>query len=253
MKRLLFLLLAFAVAGATMSCEKEYLPARDNTNEDVSNPTPEKSGVKSEILGCWTVTAESEAYDIVEESSLYFWEDGSGYLANDSSRLDGSYVGLNRSGFEWYVEGDNLYLTYPREEPIMITYSIEHNTLTLVSEDNGVKYETIFNKQKEADHRFMGDWDITKKVGDKYHNEHIKFVTPRDCYTYYFVYTDPNLPPTEGNVRPVWYKYEFDDNTITMTNVQYGGTSKKEYKIEGTKLYLNGERYSNFKKENGFE
>lgn len=253
MKRLLFLLLAFAVAGATMSCEKEYLPARDNTNKDVSNPTPEKSGVKSEILGYWTVTAEYEAYDIVKESSLYFWEDGSGYLANDSSRLDGSYVGLNRSGFEWYVEGDNLYLTYPREEPIMITYSIEHNTLTLVSEDNGVKYETIFNKQKEADHRFMGDWSTTKMVGEKYIDQHIQFVTPNDCLTYSIEYSDPNQKPDGVNAHPQWYKYEFDDNTITMTNVEYGGTSKKEYKIEGTKLYLNGECYSNFKKENGFE
>lgn len=253
MKKYLFLLLAFAVAGATMSCEKEYLPTRDNTNEDVSNPTPEKSGVKSEILGYWTVTAEYEAYDIVKESSLYFWEDGSGYLANDSSHLDGSYRGLNRSGFEWYVEGDNLYLTYPREEPIMITYSIEHNTLTLVSEDNGVKYETIFNKQKEADHRFMGDWSTTKMVGEKYIDQHIQFVTPNDCLTYSIEYSDPNQKPDGVNAHPQWYKYEFDDNTITMTNVEYGGTSKKEYKIEGTKLYLNGECYSNFKKENGFE
>lgn len=253
MKKFIFLLFALAVVGATMSCEKEQLPETANPNEIVDPSTePDKSGVKSELVGCWTTTFNIDGYGVNYEYTLYLWDDGKGYNVIDDYCLDGSYAGLSRSYLEWYTEGDTLYFVYPHDEPMACIYHVDNSTLTLYRELSDIP-ELTFSRQKEADHRFMGDWSVTKKCGDNYVDEHIKFVTPKDCCTYYFEYTDPNLPPVDQSVGFVWYKYEFDDNTITLTCVKSGSTIKKEYKIDGTKLYLNGECYSNFKKENGFE
>lgn len=252
MKKLLFLLLAFAVAGATMSCEKEQLPNRVNPEDVQGTPSAENMAEINELTGCWFATFNIDGYDINYKRNLYLWDNGKGYSVTDGYLPDGGYASLSRANLEWYIEGDILYLVYPHDEPIACAYSVVGTTLTLFNEKGDIP-EMIFSRRPEADHRFMGDWSITKKVGESYIDQHIKFVTPTDCFTYNFVYTDLNLPPVEKNTYPVWYKYEFDDNTITMTGVMGGSAIKKDYKIEGTKLYLNGECYSNFKRENGLE
>lgn len=252
MRKYLSLILMLAVVGVVSSCEKEQLPNEVTPNDYTNNVTSSNSSaVDCELVGYWTVTYELEKYDDITTEGFYFWEDGTGYALSDSYRHDGSYLGLSRSGLKWSIEDNNLYLTYPDYDTLEMTYSIDGNKLTLVAEDESGKYEMALIRQHEADHRFMGDWSIMKKNGDKYVDQHIHFVTPTDCYTYSVEYSSPSAYPEVGNAHPVWYKYEFDNNTITMTGVMGGSSIKKDYKIEGTKLYLNGECYSNFKKENG--
>lgn len=253
MKKYIYLLLALTFAGATMSCEKEQLPNRTNPNEVVDeDANKEKLGINGDLVGCWFTTFNIDGYGVNYERTLYLWNNGKGYNVIDDYLLDGSYAGHSRGNFEWYAKEDVLYFVYPHEEPIACTFSVVGTTLTLFNEKGDIP-EMIFSRRPEADHRFMGDWSIMKKNGDKYVDQHIHFVTPSDCCTYYLVYTNPNYPPTEGSIRPIWYKYEFDNNTITMTGLNGGSAIKKDYKIEGTKLYLNGECYSNFKRENGLE
>lgn len=268
MKKFLFVLLAFAVAGATMSCEKseiveqnkennELTPgSENNTNSETDDKANSEVDVKM-LIGKWTYTAIADKDDQFNSHSDYvfrFWEDGTGYLTIDGYNKEEVVYSLTRSNFSYWVKNERLYVLYAHNaDAIEWEFRFKNDELIMRSDMDEYNNIFTFKKSVDADERFMGDWSTTKMVGEKYIDQHIEFVTPNDCLTYSIEYSDPNQKPDEVNAHPQWYKYEFDNNTITITDIENGGTSKKEYKIEDTKLYLNGECYSNFKKENGLE
>jgi hypothetical protein len=244
MKKSLFMLLMLAVAGVAMSCEKDLAP-NEPEKETPSNVEPNVSTVNSDIVGLWVVEGEinNQLGDFVYESTLRFWEDGTGYRTADEYEVSsGRQMSMIRGGLTYECEGDILRVGYTGEEAEEIKYSVESNRIIFYVEE-ATDGMVVYHKKADADRRFLGDWSTMRKDGDYYYDDHIKFVTPTDCYMYYSKYDNPMAAPIEGPSRPVWYKYTFDDDVLYITSVgNMNATPRKRYyRFAGDKLYLSNE------------
>ena len=247
-----------AVAGMTMSCEKEVAPNKPE-NETPSDGQTNVSTVNSNIVGLWVLEGEinNQLGDFVYESTFRFWEDGTGYRTTDEYEVSsGRHMSMTRCGLTYECEGDILRITYTGEETRETKYSVESNTVIFyVDEAEG---DTIvYHKKPDADRRFLGDWSTMRAEGEYYYDDHIKFVTPTDCFMYHNKYDNPTAAPIEGPSHPVWYKYTFDDEAVYISSAENMNAtpSKKYYRFAGDKLYLSNTKdgietcYSTIKKE----
>ena len=257
MKKSLFMLLMLAVAGMTMSCEKEVAP-NEPMNETPSDVQPNESTINNDIVGLWVKEGEinNQLGDFVYESTFRFWEDGTGYLTTDEYEVSsGRHMSMTRCGLTHECEGDILRITYTGEEAQETKYSVESNTVIFyVDEAEG---DTIvYHKKPDADRRFIGDWSTTRKDGEYYYDDHIQFVTPTDGFMYYSKYDNPNAAPIDGPSYPQWFKYTFDDDVLYISSAENMNATplKKYYRFVGGKLYLSNSKdgietcYSKIKK-----
>ena len=258
MKKSLFMLLMLAVAGVTMSCEKEVAPNKPE-NETPSDRQTNVSTVNSNIVGLWVLEGEinDQLGDFVYESTFRFWEDGTGYHTTDEYEVSsGRHMSMTRCGLTYECEGDILRITYTGEEAQETKYSVESNTVIFYVDEveSGM---IVYHKKADADRRFLGDWSTMRNDGAYYYDDHIKFVTPTDCFMYHNKYDNPMAAPIEGPSHPVWYKYTFDDDALYLTSAENMNAtpSKKYYRFAGDKLYMSNTKggletcYSTIKKE----
>ena len=257
MKKSLFMLLMLAVAGVAASCEKEVAPNKP-VNETPSNVQTNASTVNRNIVGLWVLEGEinNQLGDFVYESTFRFWEDGTGYRTTDEYEVSsGRRMSMTRGGLTYECEGDILRIGYTGEEAEEIKYSVESNRIIFYIEE-ATDGMVVYHKKPDADRRFIGDWSTTRKDGDYYYDDHIKFVTPTDCFMYYSKYDNPMAAPIEGPSHPVWYKYTFDDDVVYITSAENMNAApiKKYYRFAGDKLYLSNTKdgletcYSTIKK-----
>ena len=257
MKKSLFMLLMLAVAGVAASCEKEVAPNKP-VNETPSNVQTNVSAVNSDIVGLWVLEGEinNQLGDFVYESTFRFWEDGTGYRTSDEYEVSsGRHMSMSRCGLTYECEGDILRISYAGEEAQEVKYSVESNAVIFYVEEaeNGM---VVYHKKADADCRFLGDWSTMRNDGDYYYDDHIKFVTPTDCFMYYSKYDNPMAAPIEGPSHPVWYKYTFEDDVLYLTSAENmnAAPTKKYYRFAGGKLYLSNTKdgletcYSTIKK-----
>ena len=257
MKKGLFMLLMLAVAGVAVSCEKEVAPNKP-VNETPSNVQTNASAVNSDIVGLWVVEGEinNQLGDFVYESTFRFWEDGTGYRTADEYEVSsGRQMAMTRCVLTYECEGDILRISYAGEEAQEVKYSVESNRIIFYIEE-ATDGMVVYHKKADADRRFLGDWSTTRKDGDYYYDDHIKFVTPTDCFMYYSKYDNPMAAPIEGPSHPVWYKYTFEDDVLYLTSAENMNATptKKYYRFAGGKLYLSNTKdgletcYSTIKK-----
>ena len=258
MKKSLFMLLMLAVAGVTMSCEKEFAPNKPE-NETPSDEQTNASTVNRNIVGLWVLESEinNQLGDFVYESTFRFWEDGRGYRTTDEYEVSsGRHMSMTRCGLTFECEGDILRISYAGEEAEEIKYSVESNRIIFYVEE-ATDGMIVYNKKADADRRFLGDWSTMRAEGDYYYDDHIKFVTPTDCFMYHNKYDNPTAAPIEDPSHPVWYKYTFDDDVLYLTSAENMNAepTKKYYRFGGDKLYLRSSKdgietcYSTIKKE----
>ncbi|MBQ6612739.1 MAG: hypothetical protein IIX19_03365 [Alistipes sp.] len=258
MKKSLFMLLMLAVAGVTMSCEKEVAPNKPE-NETPSDGQTNVSTVNRNIVGLWVLEGEinDQLGDFVYESTFRFWEDGTGYRTTDEYEVSsGRHMSMTRGGLTYECEGDILRIGYTGEEAEEVKYSVESNRIIFYVEEveSGM---IVYHKKADADRRFLGDWSTMRAEGDYYYDDHIKFVTPTDCFMYHNKYDNPMAAPIEDPSHPVWYKYTFDDDVLYITSAENMNATptKKYYRFAGDKLYLSNTKggletcYSTIKKE----
>ena len=257
MKKSLFILLMLAVAGVAMSCEKEVAPNKPE-NETPSDVQQNVSTINNDIVGLWVKEGEinNQLGDFVYESTFRFWEDGTGYRTTDEYEVSsGRHMSMTRCGLTYECEGDILRITYTSEEAQETKYSVESNTVIFyVDEAEGGTI--VYHKKPDADRRFLGDWSTMRAEGEYYYDDHIKFVTPTDCFMYHNKYDNPTAAPIEGPSHPVWYKYTFDDDALYLTSAENMNATpiKKYYRFAGDKLYLSNTKdgietcYSTIKK-----
>lgn len=251
------MLLMLAVAGMTMSCEKEVAP-NEPMNETPSDVQPNESTINNDIVGLWVQEGELDGPigKLVYERAFRFEEDGTGYLTSDEYEVSsGRRISMSRGGLTYECEGDILRITYTGEEPQETKYSVESNKVIFYIEEaeSGM---VVFYKRQDADRRFIGDWSTTRKDGEYYYDDHIKFVTPTDGFMYYSKYDNPNAAPIDGPSYPQWFKYTFDDDVLYISSAENMNATplKKYYRFVGGKLYLSNSKdgietcYSTIKK-----
>ena len=257
MKKSLFMLLVLAVAGVAASCEKEVI---DRTNENEANRETnvvEKSDAAemAKFVGCWEYISIADEIDQLHSHTdyvFYFYENGDGYLTIDAYDKADLVRSMTRNSLTYWVKNEKLYVNYGDADPIEWEYRFQDNPLTMRSTLDGDTF--VFTKTEDDDMRFLGDWSTTRKSGDKYYDDHIKFVTPWDGFTYYSVYDNPNAAPVEGPSQMVWFKYSSEDDMLIITNIDSATSTKMYYRFEGGKLYLSNSKggvescYSTIKK-----
>lgn len=241
MKKSLFLLLMLAVAGVTISCEREYVSDKPVT-EIPSDVEASVSAVKSDIVGLWIRGYDKDTHLGNHQCEIYFRfeEDGTGYHTFDVyDEDDGRQVVMSRGGFTYEANGGELHLFWSDEEVSKMTYEVKSNLLTIYSDEleDGC---SVYHKAQDADRRFIGDWHTTRTDDKYYYVDHIQFVTPTDCFMYYSKYDNPMSRPIEGPSNFVWYKYTFDDEMIyiSIASNKNAVPQKKYYRFEGGKLYM---------------
>ena len=257
MKKSLFMLLMLAVAGVAISCDREVVPNKP-VNETPSDVQTNVSTVNSDIVGLWVLEGEinNQLGDFVYESTFRFWEDGTGYHTTDEYEVSsGRHMSMTRCGLTYECEGDILRISYTGEEAQETKYSVESNSVIFYVDEveSGV---IVYHKKADADRRFLGDWSTMRAEGDYYYDDHIKFVTPTDCYMYHNKYNNPTTAPIEDPSHPVWYKYTFDDEAVYISSAENinATPTKKYYRFAGDKLYLSNTKdgletcYSTIKK-----
>ncbi|MBR4952381.1 MAG: hypothetical protein IKY56_05240 [Alistipes sp.] len=251
MKKSLFMLLMLAVAGMTMSCEKDVIdPTNENEANNSTNAVKDADATAmKELLGSWEYVAVADKDDQFYSHTdyvFYFWEDCNGYLTIDAYDKSNLINSTTRNSLTYWVDNEILYIKYGNSSPIEWEYRFQDNTLIMRSDMDEYNNTYVFTKAEDGDMRFVGDWSTTRKDGDRYYDEHIKFVTPKDGFTYYSGYDNPN---------PQWFKYTFDGDMLIMTNIDSTTSTKKYYRFEDGKLYLSDENggietyYSTIKKE----
>ena len=258
MKKSLFMLLMLAVAGMAASCEREMVNRpNENGGNKTSNAEENTNATEmAKFVGCWEYISVADEIDQLHSQTdyvFYFYENGNGYLTIDGYDQMGQINSITRNSLTYWVKSEKLYVQYGNSTPIEWEYRFQDNTLTMRSTLNGDTF--VFTKTKDDDMRFLGDWSTTQNGGDKYYDNHIKFVTPKDGFTYYNVYDNPNAAPVEGPSQMVWFKYSTEGDMLIMTNIDSATSSKKYYRFEGGKLYLSNTKdgnetcYSKIKKE----
>ncbi len=244
MKKSLFMLLMLAVVGMAISCDREVVPNKP-ANETPTDVQPNVSAVNSNIVGLWVLEGEinNQLGDFVYESTFRFWEDGTGYHTTDEYEVSsGRHMSMTRGGLTYECEGDILRIGYTGEEAEEIKYSVESNRIIFYIEE-ATDGMVVYHKKPDADRRFIGDWSTMRAEGDYYYDDHIKFVTPTDCFMYHSKYDNPTAAPIEGPSHPVWYKYTFDDDALYISSAENMNATprKRFYRFAGDKLYLSGE------------
>ncbi len=245
MKKSLFMLLMLAVAGMAASCEREMVNRpNDNGVNKTSNAEENTNATEmAKFVGCWeyiSIADESDQLHSQTDYIFYFYENGDGYLTIDGYDKENIIMSMTRNSLTYWVKNEKLYVNYGDDDPVEWEYRFQDNTLTMRSTLDGDTF--VFTKTKDDDMRFLGDWSTTRKSGDKYYDNHIKFVTPRDGFTYYNVYDNPNAAPVEGPSQMVWFKYSTEGDMLIMTNIDSATSSKKYYRFEGSKLYLSNDK-----------
>ena len=256
MKKSLFMLLMLAVAGMAASCEREMVNRpNENGGNKTSNAEENTNATEmAKFVGCWEYISVADEIDQLHSQTdyvFYFYENGNGYLTIDGYDQMGQINSITRNSLTYWVKSEKLYVQYGNSTPIEWEYRFQDNTLTMRSTLDGDTF--VFTKTEDGDMRFIGDWSTTQNGGDKYYDNHIKFVTPRDGFTYYNVYDNPNAAPVEGPSQMVWFKYSTEGDMLIMTNIDSATSSKKYYRFGGGKLYLSDENgnetcYSTIKK-----
>lgn len=241
MKRLILILLAFVVVGATMSCEKESLNVND---AEKNSQLTGVDRVEEVVLGVWTLTLEYEDDKIYShtDSALHFYKDKSGYNTSDTYGVDNRHIGLGRNPFTWYIEDDSIFIVYDEREPIEWYYIVDGDKLTMYYEDEEVSEKYVYTKVEGLDRRFNGDWSISRKSGDIYIDSHFQFVTERDGFKYQNEYNNPQSKPIDGPSYPIWFKYSYDDSNLTITFVDTKQSQTYAYSINGNNLILTNEK-----------
>ena len=257
MKKSLFMLLMLAVAGVTVSCEREMVnrPNENGVNKTSNAEENTNATEMAKFIGCWAYISIADEIDQLHSQTdyvFYFYENGDGYLTIDAYDKADLVRSMTRNSLTYWVKNEKLYVNYGDDDPVEWEYRFQDNTLTMRSTLDGDTF--VFTKTEDDDMRFLGDWSTTRKSGDKYYDDHIQFVTPRDGFTYYNVYDNPNAAPIESPSYPQWFKYTFDGDMLIMTNIDSATPTKKYYRFEGGKLYLSDENgnetcYSTIKKE----
>lgn len=248
MKKSLFMLLMLAVAGMAASCEKDVIN-RTNQNEVNNSKNAVKDADATEMakfVGCWeyiSIADEIDQFHSHTDYVFYFYENGDGYLTIDAYDKADLVRSMTRNSLTYWVKNEKLYVNYGDDDPVEWEYRFQDNTLTMRSTLDGDTF--VFTKTKDDDMRFLGDWSTTQNGGDKYYDNHIKFVTPRDGFTYYNIYDNPNAAPVDGPSQMVWFKYSTEGDMLIMTNIDSATSSKKYYRFEGGKLYLSDENGGN--------
>ena len=252
MKKYAKLLLMLAVAGVAMSCERDFV---DGTNENDVNKTANviednDAMEMAKFVGCWeyvSIVDDVDQFFSHTDYAFYFYENGDGYLTIDGYDTANLIKSTTRSSLTYWVKNDKLYVQYGNAStPIEWEYRFKDNTLIMRSDMDEYNNTFEFTKAECGDMRFLGDWSTTRNSGDKYYDDHIKFVTPKDGFTYYNVYDNPNAAPVEGPSQMVWFKYSFDGDMLIMTNIDSATSTKQYYRFDGGKLYLSN-------KEDGIE
>ena len=258
MKKSLFVLLMLAVAGVAMSCDKEGVPIKP-MNETPSDVQADVSTVKSDIVGLWVRNNEISYFlgDFTYESTLRLGEDGTGYQTFDEYEIaTGRQMSFSRVSITTYeCEGDIIRLCYGDGEVCEYQYNVDSNRLIIYT-DEVESGEIVYHKRPDADRRFIGDWSTFSSDDKYYYDEHIKFVTPTDCFMYSVKYGNPPIAPIEDPSYPQWYKYTFDDDVLYISSAENmnAAPTKKYYRFESDKLYLSKEKggyetcYSKIKK-----
>lgn len=242
-----------------MSCEKDR---PEQPEEEVVQPD-EPTNDTEKFLGYWVrIENMNEGVAVYKAHTYRFWENGKGYITNDSYREDGSIGGYSRVPISSYwVEDGKLYVDKGGDDEIVVwTYEFADDQLTLISEEYDVRF--TFTKSEDAGMRLMGTWDVFIEEGDYLIKDIIQFVTPQDGRHYTKKYEDP-ITPVEGQTYdPKIFKYTFTNNKVTMMTIGMWGWDEpvtKYYRIVGSKLYLSdtpgGEEicYTDFYKEYGIE
>ena len=257
MKKYAKLLLMLAVAGMTMSCEKE-VTTDEPMNETPSDLQPDVNSVNSDIVGLWVQEGEIDGPigKLVYEHAFCFEQDGTGYLTFDEYEASsGRRISMSRGGLTYECDGDILRITYTGEEAQEVKYSVESNKVIFYIEE-AESCMVVFHKREDADRRFIGDWSTMRAEGEYYYDLHIKFVTPTDGFMYYNKYDNPSVAPIEGPSYPQWFKYTFDDEAVYISSAENinATPTKKYYRFAGGKLYLSNSKdgietcYSTIKK-----
>lgn len=257
MKKSLFMLLMLAVVSVAISCEKDVIGGTNENEANRETNVVEKSDATemAKFIGCWEYISIADEIDQLHSQTdyvFYFYENGDGYLTIDAYDKADLVRSMTRNSLTYWVKNEKLYVNYGDDDPVEWEYRFQDNTLTMRSTLDGDTF--VFTKTKDDDMRFLGDWSTTRKSGDKYYDDHIQFVTPRDGFTYYNVYDNPNAAPIEGPSYIVWFKYSSDGDMLIMKNLNSTTPTKKFYRFEGGKLYLSNSKdgietcYSKIKK-----
>lgn len=257
MKEYAKLLLMLAVASVAISCEKDVIGGTNENEANRETNVVEKSDATemAKFIGCWEYISIADEIDQLHSQTdyvFYFYENGDGYLTIDAYDKADLVRSMTRNSLTYWVKNEKLYVNYGDDDPVEWEYRFQDNTLTMRSTLDGDTF--VFTKIKDDDMRFLGDWSTTRKSGDKYYDDHIQFVTPRDGFTYYNVYDNPNAAPIEGPSYIVWFKYSSDGDMLIMKNLNSTTPTKKFYRFEGGKLYLSNSKdgietcYSKIKK-----
>ena len=259
MKKSLFMLLMLAVAGVTVSCENDVInrPNENGVNKTSNAEENTNATEMAKFVGCWEYISVADEIDQLHSQTdyvFYFYENGNGYLTIDGYDQMGQINSITRNSLTYWVKSEKLYVQYGNSSPIEWEYRFQDNTLIMRSDMDEYNNTYEFTKAEDGDMRFIGDWSTTQNGGDKYYDNHIKFVTPKDGFTYYNVYDNPNAAPVDGPSQMVWFKYSTEGDMLIMTNIDSATSSKKYYRFEGGKLYLSDENgietcYSTIKKE----
>ena len=259
MKKFAKLLLMLAVASMVVSCEKEVVDGKNENGADNTTNAVEKSDATemAKFVGCWEYISAADEIDQFfshTDYCFYFYENGDGYLTIDAYDKENQINSITRNSLTYWVKNEKLYVNYGDDDPIEWEYRFKDNTLIMRSDMDEYGNIFEFTRTEDGDMRFIGDWSTTRNGGDKYYNEHIKFVTPNDGFTYYNVYENLNSAPVEGSSEMVWFKFSSDGDMLIMTDIDSATSSKKHYRFEGNKLFLSNEKggietcYSKIKK-----
>ena len=229
-----------------MSCEKEVVDGKNENGADNTTNAVENNNTTemAKFVGCWeyiSVADEIDQFQSHTDYIFYFYENGDGYLTIDAYDKENLIRSMTRNSLTYWVKNEKLYVQYGNSTPIEWEYRFQDNTLTMRSDMDEYNNTFVFTKAEDGDMRFIGDWSTMSADGEYYYDDHIKFVTPKDGFTYYNVYDSPNAAPIEEPSYPQWFKYTFDGDMLIMTNIDSATSSKKYYRFVGDKLYLSDE------------
>jgi hypothetical protein len=253
------MLLMLAVAGMAASCEREMVnrPNENGVNKTSNAEENTNATEMAKFVGCWEYISIADEIDQLHSQTdyvFYFYENGDGYLTIDAYDKADLVRSMTRNSLTYWVKNEKLYVNYGDNDPVEWEYRFKDNTLIMRSDMDQYGNTFVFTKTEDGDMRFLGDWSTMRKSDDKYYDDHIKFVTPKDGFTYYNVYDVPNAAPIEGPSYMVRSKYSSDGNMLIMTNIDSTSSTKQYYRFEGGKLYLSNTKdgietcYSKIKK-----
>ncbi|MBR5132158.1 MAG: hypothetical protein IKV04_06405, partial [Alistipes sp.] len=123
MKKSLFMLLMLAVAGMTMSCEKEVVDGKNENGADNTTNAVENNDATemAKFVGCWeyiSVADEIDQFYSHTDYAFYFYENGDGYLTIDAYDKENLINSTTRNSLTYWVKNEKLYVQYGNSTPI---------------------------------------------------------------------------------------------------------------------------------------